>query len=93
MAASYFKREVISMLNQLLPMLAVTFTVFMLFFIFMGIGYMVKKKPLRGSCGGVAKLMGNEKCSYCGDDPNKCDSLIAEQQENALKAAQLGKSV
>lgn len=34
------------MLNQLLPMLAVTFTVFMLFFIFMGIGYMVKKSRL-----------------------------------------------
>ena len=93
MAASYFKREVISMLNQLLPMLAVTFTVFMLFFIFMGIGYMVKKKPLRGSCGGVAKLMGDEHCSFCGNDPNKCDSLVDQQQEIALKAAQLGKSV
>ena len=81
------------MINQLLPIFAITFTVFMLFFIFMSIGYMVNKKPLRGSCGGVAKLMGNEKCSYCGDDPNKCDSLAVEQQENALKAAQLGKSV
>ena len=40
------------MLSQLLPMLAITFTVFVLFFIFMGIGYMVKKKPLKGSCGG-----------------------------------------
>ena len=80
------------MMNQLLPMLAITFTVFMLFFIFMGIG-MIQKKPLKGSCGGVAKLMGNEKCSYCGDDPNKCDSLVADQQETALKAAQLGKSV
>ena len=80
------------MMNQLLPMLAITFTVFMLFFIFMGIG-MIQKKPLKGSCGGVAKLMGNEKCSYCGDDPNKCDSLVSEQQETALKAAQLGKSL
>ena len=79
------------MLSQLLPMFAVTFSVFLLFFIFMGIGYMVKKKPLRGSCGGVAKLMGNEKCSYCGDDPNKCDSIIAEQQALSLKAAALGK--
>lgn len=80
------------MINQLLPMLAITFTVFMLFFIFMGIG-MIQKKPLKGSCGGVAKLMGNERCSYCGDDPNKCDSLVTEQQETALKAAELGKSV
>ena len=81
------------MLNQLLPMLAVTFTVFMLFFIFMGVGYMVKKKPLRGSCGGVAKLMGDECCSFGGNDPNKCESLVGQQQETALKAAQLVKAV
>lgn len=80
------------MINQLLPMLAITFTVFMLFFVFMGIG-MIQKKPLKGSCGGVAKLMGNERCSYCGDDPNKCDSLVADQQETAIKAAKLGRSV
>lgn len=79
------------MLSQLLPMLAITFTVFVLFFIFMGIGYMFKKQPLRGSCGGVAKLMGEEKCSYCGDDPNKCETITAEQQINAVKSAQLGK--
>lgn len=79
------------MLSQLLPMLAITFTVFVLFFIFMGIGYMFKKQPLRGSCGGVAKLMGEEKCSYCGDDPNKCETITAEQQINGVKAAQLGK--
>ncbi|MEC5209848.1 hypothetical protein RCH20_000900 [Psychrobacter sp. PL15] len=80
------------MLSQLLPMLAITFTVFVLFFIFMGVGYMFKKQPLRGSCGGVAKLMGNEKCSYCGDDPNKCDSINDNQQIDSVKAAQLGSS-
>ena len=79
------------MLSQLLPMLAITFTVFILFFIFMGVGYMLKKQPLKGSCGGVAKLMGDEKCDYCGDDPNKCDSLEANSQANALKASELGK--
>lgn len=80
------------MFSQLLPIFAITFSVFLLFFIFMGIGYMVKKKPLKGSCGGVANLMGDKNCSFCGNDPNKCDSIIAEQQENALKAAALGKS-
>lgn len=79
------------MLSQLLPMLAITFSIFVLFFLFMGIGYMFKKQPLRGSCGGVAKLMGEEKCSYCGDDPNKCETITAEQQINAVKSAQLGK--
>ena len=79
------------MLSQLLPIFAITFSVFVLFFIFMGLGYMVKKQPLKGSCGGGANLMGDEKCSFCGDDPNKCDSVIAEQQNSALKAAELGK--
>ena len=63
------------MLTQLLPILAITFVVFVLFFLFMGIGYMVKKEPLRGSCGRVANLMGDETCQFCGDDPNKCASL------------------
>lgn len=81
------------MLSQLLPMLAITFTVFVLFFIFMGIGYMFKKQPLRGSCGGVAKLMGDENCEFCGNDPNLCDSVATEQRTSAPKAAQLGKSV
>ena len=81
------------MLSQLLPIFAITFSVFLLFFLFMGLGYMVKKQPLKGSCGGVANLMGDEKCSFRGDDPNKCDSMVAEQQEISLKAATLGKSL
>lgn len=81
------------MLSQLLPIFAITFSVFLLFFIFMGLGYMIKKQPLKGSCGGVANLMGDERCSFCGDDPNKCDSIVAAQKEMSLKAATLGKSL
>ena len=82
------------MLTQLLPMLAITFGVFVLFFLFMGIGYMVKKEPLRGSCGRVANLMGDETCQFCGDDPNRCDNRTEEDraQYNANKAKALGKS-
>ena len=82
------------MLSQLLPMLAITFIVFVLFFLFMCIGYMIKKEPLRGSCGRVANLMGDETCQFCGDDPNKCDSMTEAQkaQINADKAKQLGRS-
>lgn len=78
------------MLSQLLIILTITFGVFLLFFIFMGIGYMVKKQPLKGSCGGVAALMGDTHCQFCGDDPNKCESLKNEQEQTALKAAELG---
>ncbi len=83
------------MLSQLLPIFAITFTIFILFFVFMGLGYLVKKEPLKGSCGGVANLMGDETCQFCGDDPNKCAEITAEQQKDdtSAKASELGKSV
>ncbi|WP_296403456.1 (Na+)-NQR maturation NqrM [Psychrobacter sp.] len=80
------------MLAQLLPMLIITFGVFVLFFLMMGIGYMVKKEPLRGSCGRVANLMGDETCQFCGDDPNKCDKISDDAKQDSKKADQLGKS-
>lgn len=83
-----------SMLSQLLPIFAITFVVFALFFLFMNVGYMVKKEPLKGSCGGVATLMGDERCQFCGDDPNKCESLTEADKQKMLseKAAKLGQS-
>lgn len=95
------------MLSQLLLIIAITFAVFVLFFLFMGIGYMVKKQPLKGSCGGVANLMGDEYCQFCGNDPNKCDSLnndnnalnntqneqTTKQSQQRQKAKELGKAV
>lgn len=79
------------LLAQFLPMFIVTFGVFVLFFLFMGIGYIVKKKPLKGSCGGVANLMGDEYCQFCGNDPNKCESNL--DADTQAQAKNLGKSV
>ncbi len=79
------------MLKQLLPMFIITFGVFVLFFLFMSISYFVKKRPLKGSCGGVANLMGDEKCQFCGDDPNKCSKQ--NQLQDNEKAQSLGKSI
>lgn len=85
------------MMTQFLPIFLVTFAVFVLFFVLMGIGYLVQKKPLKGSCGGVATLMGDEYCQFCGNDPNKCETLTdADKQkmkESLEKAGKLGKSV
>lgn len=69
---------------QIVPMFIVTFGVFLLFFLFMGVGYLVKKKPLKGSCGGVATLMGDEFCQFCGNDPNKCESLTEDDKKAML---------
>lgn len=68
--------------QQFIPIFFVTFGVFVLFFLFMGVGYFVKKQPLKGSCGGVANLMGDEYCQFCGNDPNKCDS---QKSTNTVK--------
>ncbi len=83
------------MFSQLLPIFAITFSVFILFFLFMNIGYFVKKQPLKGSCGGVATLMGDETCQFCGNDPNKCAEITEEQKQNGIseKAKELGKAV
>lgn len=69
------------MMSAFLPIFFVTFGVFVLFFLFMGVGYLVQKKPLKGSCGGVATLMGDEYCQFCGNDPNKCETLTEADKE------------
>ena len=78
-------------ISQFIPIFAVTFGVFFLFFLFMGVGYMVKKQPLKGSCGGVANLMGDEYCQFCGNDPNKCESQAKLDADTKAKAESLSK--
>lgn len=78
-------------ISQFLPIFLVTFIVFALFFLFMGISYMVKKQPLKGSCGGVANLMGDEYCQFCGNDPNKCESQSKLSDDTKTKAKNLSK--
>lgn len=81
------------MLSTFLPIFMISFGVFVLFFLFMGVGYLVKKQPLKGSCGGVATLMGDEFCQFCGNDPNKCDNLTQTDKELIAKSAKLAKEV
>ncbi len=81
------------MLSTFIPIFLITFGVFVLFFIFMAVGYLVKKQPLKGSCGGVATLMGDEFCQFCGNDPNKCESLTEDDKQRLAKAVNLGKQV
>lgn len=43
---------------------AVTFLVLAICMIGMALGVIFSNKPLKGSCGGLGKIMG-EKCSFC----------------------------
>jgi len=60
------------------------FVGFLVFFLAMAIGYIVKGTPLKGSCGGVAALMGNEQCDICGGDMTKCE---ASQQDSKVDSS------
>ena len=51
----------------------VTFAALVLFFVFMGIGVILSDKRLKGSCGGLGAIMG-EECSFCGKK-DECERL------------------
>ena len=46
----------------------------------MAVGVLMGKKPIAGSCGGVAAALGEKDytCEICGDDPNKCDEISSQ---------------
>jgi hypothetical protein len=62
----------------------IAFVVFVLFFLAMAIGYMVKGRPLKGSCGGIANVMGQSSCEICGGSRLKCDEWQAQNATEVL---------
>lgn len=60
---------------------------FLVFFACMTVGLLFKGRPLKGSCGGVATLMGNDECEICGGDPNACEKENAAAATNASDLA------
>ncbi len=59
----------------------------------MAIGVLMGKKPIAGSCGGVAAALGQKDytCEICGDDPNKCDEISKTSTSLFTNAADLKK--
>ena len=57
--------------------------VFILLISAMAVGVLMGKKPIAGSCGGVAAALGEKDytCEICGDDPNKCDEISSQNQD------------
>ena len=48
----------------------VTLTIFLLFILLMSVGVIIAGKRLKGSCGGLGKLMGKD-CDFC-DKKDQC---------------------
>ncbi|QLF93045.1 (Na+)-NQR maturation NqrM [Pseudomonas sp. ABC1] len=43
----------------------------------MAIGVIMGRKPIAGSCGGIANLGIEKECSICGGDREKCEEATA----------------
>lgn len=52
------------------------------------VGVLMGRNPIKGSCGGVGKALGETDytCPVCGDDPNKCEN---EEKKKAAKGSDL----
>lgn len=57
----------------------VTFIVMLLSVFGLAIGVIMGRKPLAGSCGGIANLGLEKQCSLCGGNRQKCDELQQEK--------------
>ena len=54
----------------------IIFIAMLIVVLIMSIGVLSGKKPIAGSCGGVAEALNeaNYTCPICGDDPNNCET-------------------
>ena len=50
----------------------IIFLVLILIIIIMSVGVLFGKKPITGSCGGLANLEPGRECELCGGNPSKC---------------------
>ncbi len=54
----------------------------------MAVGVMMGRKPIAGSCGGIANLGIEKKCSICGDDREKCPEVSGDAAGNGKSGVQ-----
>lgn len=59
-----------------------TFLIFLFVVTVMSIGVMRGRKPISGSCGGLANLGIAGACEICGGDPGKCDGEDAKPRRD-----------
>jgi uncharacterized protein len=52
--------------------LLLAFLIMLLIVAAMALGVMAGRKPIAGSCGGIAQLGMDTECEVCGGNPTKC---------------------
>lgn len=59
----------------------IVFLVMLLVVFGMSIGVIMGRKPIAGSCGGIANLGIEKECSICGGSREKCEEVSAEKAD------------
>jgi len=59
----------------------IVFMVMALVVAMMAVGVMAGRKPIAGSCGGIANLGIEKECSICGGDRQKCEEVSRDPQD------------
>lgn len=61
----------------------IVFGVMLLVVAGMAVGVMAGRKPIVGSCGGIALLGVEKECSFCGGEPQNCKRRRKDHAEEA----------
>ena len=59
----------------------IVFLVMVLVVLGMSIGVIMGRKPIAGSCGGIANLGIEKECSFCGGSREKCEEVNAQESQ------------
>lgn len=54
------------------------FAIMLLVVLGMAVGVIIGRKPIAGSCGGIANLGIEKECSICGGNREKCEEVRRE---------------
>jgi hypothetical protein len=61
----------------------IVFAAMVLFIVAMAVGVLLGRKPISGSCGGMAAIGMESACDVCGGDKSKCE----KESKKAVEAS------
>ncbi|WP_339461873.1 (Na+)-NQR maturation NqrM [Pseudomonas sp. EA_105y_Pfl2_R69] len=64
----------------------IVFCTMMLVVSLMAVGVIMGRKPIAGSCGGIANLGIEKECSICGGSREKCEEINGSADETSPSA-------
>lgn len=61
-----------------MQMFLIVFGAMLVFMVIMSVGVLLGRKPISGSCGGMAALGMKTECDVCGGNKSRCDEVNSE---------------